>query len=466
MPRAKAWVIGLGALLGGGCGGEGPVRPIDPPPLPSVDASSVAANAHNVVSVVVAATVSHADSVAVRYGIHGEPLDSLTPALVAPDWDVTLPVLGLLPDTPYQFQVVAFGADSTDEGKLLVLTTGVLPTDLPSYSASGTSPSPGFVLFAAGSYGIVIDNTGRVVWYRHLAGPTLNFQAQPTGRYTTSPVVIDSTDLEPWQEFDPLGNLTRTMGCGWGLRPRFHDLRVELDGSYWIMCDDTRVMDLTSTGGVTQAAVTGTAVQHLSLSEAILFEWNPFDHFAITDLDSISRSGAVVNWTHGNALDIDADGNLLVSFRSLSEVTKIDAQTGAVLWRMGGLANQFTFPGGAPPFARQHGLRVIGPGQLQVLDNLGEPTGSRAERYEFDEQGRTARLLASFSDAPAVTALLGGTTQVLPGGRILVAYGNGSRVQEYDEAGNVVWEIQGTPGYIFRAQRIQSLYQPGVGASR
>jgi len=44
--------------------------------------------------------------------------------------------------------------------------------------------------------------------------------------------------------------------------------------------------------------------------------------------------------------------------------------------------------------------------------------------------------------------------------------GNANRVQEYDSAGRVVWEIQGDPGYIFRAERIASLYAPGVGTPR
>ena len=49
---------------------------------------------------------------------------------------------------------------------------------------------------------------------------------------------------------------------------------------------------------------------------------------------------------------------------------------------------------------------------------------------------------------------------------MLVAYGDGNRVQEYDAAGNVTWEIHGNPGYVFRAQRIASLYHPGVELTR
>jgi hypothetical protein len=56
--------------------------------------------------------------------------------------------------------------------------------------------------------------------------------------------------------------------------------------------------------------------------------------------------------------------------------------------------------------------------------------------------------------------------QPLTGGRMLVSYGTSGRVEEYDALGAVQWRIQGNPGYVFRAQRIQSLYAPGVGTPR
>src|SRR5262249_13159162 len=151
-------------------------------------------------------------------------------------------------------------------------------------------------------------------------------------------------------------------------------------------------------------------------------------------------------------------------FRSLSEITKIDVPSGNVRWRMGGLANQFTFYGAGASFAGQHGLRVIAPGHLELLDNRGLPGESHAERYVLDEIAHTASLSASFFSLPPVSAILGGSTQALPGGRILVAFGNGNRVQEYDAGGAVVWEIHGNPGYVFRATRIWSLYSPGAPA--
>ena len=111
-----------------------------------------------------------------------------------------------------------------------------------------------------------------------------------------------------------------------------------------------------------------------------------------------------------------------------------------------------------PAFAHQHSVRAIGPGALVLLDNVGNPTESGAERYELDERAMTARLVRSYAALPRVVTQIGGSTQPLPGGRTLVSFGTAGRVEEYDATGNVVWRIQGNAGYVFRAVRIQSLY--------
>jgi len=453
--------IGLVTACSNDLGGGAPASPS------VIEAVRVAGTSVNVLSALVTVRVRGADSVSVRYGA-GAAL-GLTPAVIPTGDSAVVPILGLMPGTAYTMRVVAYAADvQAALAAAVAYVTDTLPSDLPHYVASRSDPATGYIVFGAGKYGLAIDNTGRVVWYvRFATAPGLNFQVQPNGHYVARPPTPDPSDLEPWVELDPLGRVTRTFDCAGGLQPRFHDLAVEPDGSYWIMCDEVRTMDLSALGGVAQAQVTGTVVQHVSAAGALLFQWSPFDHFAITDLDSASRAGAAVNWTHGNALDFDADGNLLVSFRSLSEITKIDTRSGVVIWRMGGLRNQFTFVN-APPlgFARQHGLRVTGPGRLVLLDNLGDPNGSRAERYEYDEVRHIARLVASYGPNPAIVAQLGGTTQDLPGGRTLVAFGNGERVEEYDSAGRMAWHIVGNSGYVFRAQRIQSLYHPGVESRR
>jgi hypothetical protein len=438
---------------------------LTPPPAPVIDAVDVVANPHNVLSAVVAVRVRNADSVSLGL----EPTaDERVPAIAVIGGTASIPVLGLRPAQRYAFRLSAHGPGGTVTGDDLELTTGSLPVDLPRYSAGGTDPSPGYVVFAAGLYGLVIDNTGRVVWYHRFAnGVGLNFMAQPTGRYVARPATPQPGDIEPWVELDPLGNVTRTLACARGLAARLHDLIGEPDGSYWIMCDETRTMDLTAHGGVVEARVTGTVVQHIAADGASLFEWNPFDHFEITDVEPAERTGASVNWMHGNALDFDTDGNLLVSFRNLGEITKIDTRSGAVIWRMGGRRNQFTFlDTPMPAFARQHSVRSYAAGTLVILDNLGDPAESRAERYVLDEVARTTRLAHSYASVPAVVTQIGGSVQPLSNGRTLVSFGTEGRVEEYDAEGRVTWSMYGHAGYVFRAQRIRSLYAPGVGTAR
>jgi len=441
-------------------------------PAPSIDAVSVAANPNNVLSAVVTVAARDADSVVVRFLRAGTPaFESVSAAVVGTDGTASVPVLGLFPASDYEFAVLAYGIGGITISDRVTFTTGPLPADLPSYLAGGQDPSPGFVIVAVGAaskYVLVIDNTGRVVWYRYFPdGTGLNFMAQPTGHYVLRPPTPTAGDIEPWLELDPLGNITRTLSCVSGLQPRPHDLILESDGSYWILCDETRTMDLTAFGGVAAARVTGTDIQHVGPAGELLFQWSPFDHFEITDLAAADRAGANVNWTHGNSIDFDPDGNLLVSFRSLGEITRIDVHTGAVLWRLGGLRNEFTFIGTSlPAFVRQHGVRMRKRGEITLLDNLGNPAESRAERYVLDAGTRTARLEQSYGSIPGVTTDIGGSVQPLDGGRALVSFGTAGRVEEYDAADHLLWHIEGNAGYIFRAQRIRSLYQPGVGDPR
>lgn len=438
-----------------------------PPPrsVPEVAEFTVSPSPTNVLAATVSATVTRAESVAVRFRLATVgAADSVTPAVpAAADAPTLVPLLGLLPGSSYAIQVIAYGDEATTTSASVAFATGSLPSDLPSYTASGSNPTPGYVVMAAGMYGLVIDNSGRVVWYHRFDnGPWLNFMAQPNDRYVARLVTSDPADIEPWVEIDALGNVTRTLGCGGNLQARFHDMIAETDGGYWILCDETRTVDLSAHGGHPAARVTGTVVQRVSAAGDLTLHWSAFENFEITDLDAASRSGASVNWTHGNALALTEDGNLLVSFRNLNEITKIDSRTGDVLWRFGGRRNQFLMIGAERPFAGQHSVRLLTNGDMLLLDNVGDSVESRAQHWVIDDDAGIARLAESFGSKPPVRTQVGGSVQPLRGDRVLVSFGTEGRVEEYDAHGNVLWRLEGSPGYVFRAQRIRSLYRPGA----
>ena len=449
-----------------GCGPDAGSGPRPACTLPSYITQSAIKGERNVLSAIVSATLRDADSVIVRYG--AESLTESTPASTPLSGDIRVTVLGLSAGTSYSARLTAFNSCGSIDGEQLEFTTGPLPADLPSYASASLSPDSGYIVFAAGKYGIVIDNTARVVWYHRFAnGPGLNFQAQPNGRYVARPNP-DPGKIGSWIEIDPAGDTTRVINCADGLQPRMHDMIAATDGSYWLLCDEIRTMDLTSHGRSSAVRVMGTQVQHVSSSGQLLFSWSPFDNLTV-DLSALDLSDAIanpVNWTHGNAIDLDPDGNVLVSYRNLSEVLKIDPRTSSVLWKLGGNDGSMTLENSSsPPFVHQHGVRAVNGTGIVLLDNLGESDGSRAERYEIDGARRTARLVSAFSSSASLVAQIGGSTQII-GQHVLVSFGNGGGVEEYDATGHVAWKLAGSPGYVFRAQRIRSLYQPGVGDPR
>ncbi len=462
-----AWSL-LAAVVLVGCS-DGPLGP-GGGRAPEIQSVALVANPHNVLSAVVSARLLHSDSAAVRLRVADEPseIERHSAAVRVAGDSASIPVLGLLPAARYDLQVIAWGRGKQRVGEALEFVTSPLPADLPLFRGEGPDASPSYTVFAADGVGIVVDHHGRIVWYRKFVGGSgLTFAAQPNGRYYARPPTPEEGDIEPWLELDPLGNVTATISCALGLQPRFHDLIAQADGTFWLLCDENRTLDLTEHGGHSAARVTGTSIQQVARDGSLLFHWSPFDHLAITDLDPAERTGPTVNWTHGNSLDLDRDGHLLVSFRNLGEITKIHTSDGTVLWRLGGLANQFLFVDTpVPAFARQHSVRASGRGLIVMLDNSGDPTEARAEHFAIDGVGRTARLVRSYGAEPKAETPFGGSVQNLPGGRTLVSFGMASRVAEYDGEGRTVWSLVGSSTYIFRAQRIESLYAPGVGSGR
>lgn len=434
---------------------------------PLIASAAVVADTANVLRASVSAMLANADSAVVRFGL-GAARDSAAPSASPRGDAVVVQLLGLEPSRTYGAQLVAFGACAAPTVvELPAFTTGTLPADLPAYTTAGSSPAPGYVVMAAGRYGLVIDNSGRVVWYHRFPdGAGLNFQAQPNGRYVARPPSPAGTP-GAFVEIDPAGRIHRTLGCARELPARMHDMIALDDGSYWLICDEVRTLDLSAQGKPTDARVVGATVQHRAVDGDVLFEWSAFDHLAVelAVLDRTDRDATPINWTHANAIDLDGEGNLLLSFRNLNEVVKIDGRTGTVLWRLGGAHATIALDPDMLPFVHQHGARFQPDGRVQLLDNLGQPV-SRAVAFAIDEPRRLSALTLVRGTLSGFVAQLGGSVQTLPDGHTLVSYGSGAGVEEYDRLGEVAWKLAGNPGYVFRAQRIRSLYQPGVGDPR
>jgi hypothetical protein len=433
---------------------------------PEIKTVSIQPNPNNVVSTVVHATVSHAAVVAVEYGRDSLHLQT-TPSIAVASDSVIVPVLGLSASTSYIMRAAAFSSIGTvARSGFQQFITDSLPTDIPRLERTfSVNPSPGYIMMgfnapASGrSYALIIDNEANVVMYRAFDGPVGDFQKQPNGHYTA--VASLNGESTRFYEFDGLGNILKEYQATGVDETDVHELRI-VGSEYVLFGAEYRTMDLSSLGGLVNARVRGITVEY-SRSQSQPLVWHTFDHFSVSDAaPDIPLTGQDVNPWHGNAIDIDADGNLIASFRNMDEITKINAHTGEIIWRLGGRHNQFTFvndPMGG--FSHQHGVRRLSNGNIILFDNgnLHSPPMSRAVEYRLDEANHTATLVWEYRPQPSLFALFLGFAQRLSNGNTLVCFGIARRVIEVDAQGNKQWDLSvNDPAKApYRAIRIDSL---------
>jgi hypothetical protein len=112
----------------------------------------------------------------------------------------------------------------------------------------------------------------------------------------------------------------------------------------------------------------------------IVWSWNPFDHFTMEDYDhhgftwTQAYQESAYDWTHANSFFYDENESVIyISFRHLSRISKIDYETGNVIWNMG-LPEPYMATGNNQIctdllFSFQHHIQKLENGNLLFLDN-------------------------------------------------------------------------------------------------
>jgi len=316
--------------------------------------------------------------------------------------------------------------------------TDSLPEDFPPFEVSVTNnPSPGYIFmapfisnwnFANHNYLIIVDNYGVPVFYRKHATMLFDFKKQNSGVLTYY--------YPPGGSFfvmDNSYNIIDTSAIKNGYTTDLHDfLLLENDHSLLFGTDWQPVrMDTIVPGGNPNAMVIGLIIQEQDENKNVVFQWRSWDHFNITDATyDISLTDSVIDYVHCNAIDVDENGDILISNRHMDEVTKINRQTGEIIWRWGGEYcenNQFTFINDPVGFSHQHDIRKLDNGNYTVFDNgnLHSPAFSRFAEYQLDEVNKLAFLVWEYRNDPLSFSYAMGNAGRLPNHSTLIGWGTG-----------------------------------------
>ena len=236
--------------------------------------------------------------------------------------------------------------------------------------------------------------------------------------------------------------------------------------------------DLSSIGGPKEGAIWDNIVQELDIATGrVLFEWRSAEHVALeesyADVPRAERGAEAdaYDYFHVNSVELDDDGNFIVSARNTHAVYKLARADGEVLWRLGGKRSDYELGPGAR-FAWQHDARRQPDGTLTLYDNVADEEdaggASRVVILDLDDERMRATVVRSFEHPTGLLATTQGNAQFLPGGHVFVGWGSQPFFTEFDRDGRVLLDgrfgVEGTDSY--RAYRLEwtgrPLEQPAI----
>ncbi len=289
----------------------------------------------------------------------------------------------------------------------------------------------------------IVDGQGRPVWF-HPGGEATDFRVHG---YLGKPVLT-------WYQggvdyiVDSSYHVIATVHAGNGLDLDGHEFALTPQGTALVTIFHGVPFDLSSIGGPKDGIVVDGIVQEVDVATGrVLFEWHSLDHVPLDESYlPVSLDPDFYDYFHINAVNLDSDGNLLISGRHTSTVYKVDRQTGRILWRLGGKHTDFTLGPGVR-FAWQHNPLPAGANTIRLFDNEnnGFPGGrvmsqSRVIWIHLDVATMTATLVKAITHPAALSVPAQGNAQALDNGDTFVGWGELGRVSEFDPQGKLVFD--------------------------
>ena len=226
----------------------------------------------------------------------------------------------------------------------------------------------------------------------------------------------------------------------WEVRhPDHHHDSIRLrNGNVLLLCLAKLPRDLASkikggmAGSEHNGETYGDYLVEMTTAGRVVWEYRIWEHLdpEIDRITAIQEPRDV--WTNANGLAELPNGDIVVSFRTISTIIIIERKTGTIIWKLG-----------APPLCGQHAPTPLANGNLLIFDNGPhrldhpmpfsrvievDPTTKKIV-WEYRERRESDFFSPRISNA-----------QRLPNGNTLICEGDFGRLFEVTAGGDVVWE--------------------------
>ncbi len=117
-----------------------------------------------------------------------------------------------------------------------------------------------------------------------------------------------------------------------------------------------------------------------------VWQWSVIDAFSPLKDPNILKDKK--DWLHANSVSFDKDGNYLISFYNNGQIWKVNATTGAIMWKFG-KGGTFKMPPDCS-FSMAHGTHINANGDLMFFNNGIDKHQSEVYAIKLNEANQTA----------------------------------------------------------------------------
>lgn len=297
---------------------------------------------------------------------------------------------------------------------------------------------------------LIINGSGHAVYYR-TSEIASDFMAHASGLmsyYSRGKFIV----------LNPNFKVIDSVSCVNGIETDPHDFLILPNGHYILIGFDVKDADLSqykifmqnNSPGSKRGKIKYNVIQELDKNKNLIYQWNSKDHFNVNDASKVYLNDSLkFDVVHFNSVDVNSNGDFLVSARYFNEVFKIERKTGNILWRMGGPNNQIKCVNDSIPFLGQHHALFSGKENITLFDNgyAAKKTNVRALEYKINEKEKTAELMWTYKNASPMVSEANGNLQKFKDGTAFISYGklfNGTpniTCEKVDERGEPVFVL-------------------------
>ena len=322
---------------------------------------------------------------------------------------------------------------------------------------------------------MALDERGRTVWWRPVADgePVTDLRVQ---RFRGRPVLTwwqgAASKLGIGQGEGVIADRSyrtlATVRAGNGQTADLHEFLLTPRGTALITIYSRARRDLRPHGGGANAQVTEGIVQEIDVDTGrVLLEWHSLDHVDLAESVEKLPEDPKASWDyfHINSVVEDGEDHLLISARNTSSVYRIERESGKVDWRLGGKRSDFAM-GEGTEFGLQHDARRIGPGVVQLFDNVGDGSDdaiSKVKLLRVDTARRRATLVREVDQPDGMRAQTQGNAHPQPDGGLMAGWGSTGAFSSFDAAGRLQFDAHLPAEYdTYRAYRVEWEGVPGI----